>query len=290
MADPAMKGVIAVTEKNPQDMKLCSHALAFVANMCVHARAAEFITTVPLIPAILNVLKTFKLDPPVLMRGLRAMENIAFASMPVRETMKAAKCIEACLEIKERHSIRDEVVKQAQAVIDAINRTKTDLGGMVSLMPREKKTAKELFGDNKQVSSVLELSKEHKNLLLAGALLNKHSNSAASRARHIYVTQDLKWLVWKDPKKAEVDEKQKMKTFKIRSVERGRCTPNLQRKKTFGGFYAKEECAFAIMGRERTVDLETNNEQEREKWVIALQHLVAYLKEVKAQSQKFTSR
>jgi hypothetical protein len=120
----------------------------------------------------------------------------------------------------------------------------------------------ELFGEIKQVTMVEELEKHHKNLLLAGALLMKHSNKAAPRARHIYVTPDLKWLVWKDPKEP-VDPKQRMKTIKLRSVERGRATPQLQRKKLLGGFFAKEECAFAILGRERSVDLEANSEAER---------------------------
>ena len=37
--------------------------------------------------------------------------------------------------------------------------------------------------------------------------------------------------------------------FKIRSVERGRCTPQLQRKTLMGKFLAKEECSFAVLGR-----------------------------------------
>jgi len=49
-----------------------------------------------------------------------------------------------------------------------------------------------------------------------------------------------------------------MKLNKIRTVERGRYTPQLQRKK-WNRYLAKEECAFAIIGRERTVDLEASN-------------------------------
>ncbi len=53
------------------------------------------------------------------------------------------------------------------------------------------------------------------------------------------------------------------------------------------GFNAKEECAFAVVGRDRTVDLEANSEAEREEWIIALTHLVAYLKSLKEAGTKF---
>jgi hypothetical protein len=81
-----------------------------------------------------------------------------------------------------------------------------------------------------------------------------------------------------------------VQTFKMRSIERGRCTPQLLRKKMLGGFYAKEECSFAIMGRERTVDLEAQSEADREKWVDAIQALIGYLKAIKAQATKFSAR
>jgi len=147
---------------------------------------------------------------------------------------------------------------------------------------------KALGGPEKKIDG-LELPLVYKNFLLAGQLITKHSLKANPRVRHVYVTPDLKWLVWKDPRKP-VDPKQQMKTFKIRSIETGRYTDQLKRKKTFGGYYAKEECAFAVCGRERSVDLEANTEGERDQWVTALRHLVAHLKSVKQQQSQFTSR
>lgn len=62
-------------------------------------------------------------------------------------------------------------------------------------------------------------------------------------------------ILWKDPKKPADEKTPKMKLSGIRRVEKGRYTPQLQRKK-WNRYLAKEECAFAIIGRERTVDLE----------------------------------
>ena len=56
---------------------------------------------------------------------------------------------------------------------------------------------------------------------------------------------------------------------------------------SFGKFLAKEECAWAIMGRDRTVDLESPSEADRDKWIHALEMLVAYRKEIKKQASQF---
>lgn len=56
---------------------------------------------------------------------------------------------------------------------------------------------------------------------------------------------------------------------------------------SFGKYLAKEECAWAIMGRDRTVDLESPTEADRDKWIHALEMLVAYRKEIKKQASQF---
>lgn len=56
---------------------------------------------------------------------------------------------------------------------------------------------------------------------------------------------------------------------------------------SFGKYLAKEECAWAILGRDRTVDLESLSEAEREKWIHALEMLVAYRKELKRVATQF---
>jgi len=81
-----------------------------------------------------------------------------------------------------------------------------------------------------------------------------------------------------------------MKVYLIKQIEKGRSTDQLKRKNAFGKFLAKEECSFAIIGRERSIDLEASSEAEREKWVHALEILVEYKKAQKAQNSQFSSR
>jgi len=66
-----------------------------------------------------------------------------------------------------------------------------------------------------------------------------------------------------------------MAVYNIRSIDKGRVTPALKRKK-FGKHLTKDDCCFAIIGRERTVDIECDNHEDRDKWVHALRILVQY--------------
>jgi len=288
-----MKTVINATSKHISDAKFISQSLAFLANLCMHGKACEAVIPTKMIDSIHSVMRTHRLDAQLLMRALRALENIAYSSQPLRDHMKSEKVIEEVEEVKTRHNGNSDLTKQCKGVIDAILRVRTELGdsfiGMMHHHDDRKLALRQKIGEPDKRIDGLEFPLEYKNMLLAGQLIKKHSNKANPRVRHVYVTADLKWLIWKDPRK-EVDPKQRMKTFKIGSVESGRCTKQLQRKKTFGGYLAKEECSFAVLGRERSVDLEANTEAERDKWVTALRHLVAHIKANRQAASKFTSR
>ncbi len=65
MAETAMKALNTALGQHPQDMKFHNAAFAFLANLCVHARAAEAVVPTNMVHMILTSLKTFKLDPPV---------------------------------------------------------------------------------------------------------------------------------------------------------------------------------------------------------------------------------
>jgi len=78
-----------------------------------------------------------------------------------------------------------------------------------------------------------------------------------------------------------------MKVFKLKAIEKGRCTPNLQ-KKRFGKFLSKEECCFSVVGRDKSFDLETDTEKDREAWIGALTALMEFIRQQKQANKKFT--
>jgi len=211
--------------------------------------------------------------------------------MDVKEHMKRENVIPAMKKIISDNPTKDDVKRGAEAVIEAVNKVDLDISlTFTDLRPMmdKKKDAKLIFGkDDKPAVKVL--SREIRNMLLAGALLTKHSKTANPRPRHVYIDQDLKFLIWKDPKKP-VDPENKMKVFMIKQVEKGRATAQLQRKKKLGSYYAREECSFAVIGRARSVDLEASTEAERDKWVHAIETLVEYKRAQKVLNQSFASR
>jgi hypothetical protein len=224
---------------------------------------------------------------------LRALENMCFSTRDVKDHLKSCDIEVQVPKISDANSNSDDVKKACKSLLDALNRAEIDFtplpGRNLVLNAAPMKSARQLLGDDdKRDQEITDLPQWVRNLLLAGALLTKHSNSAQPRPRHVYVTTDLKFLVWKDPKKP-LHPDNKMKIFKIRSIEKGRSTPQLQRTR-FGKFLAKEECSFAILGRDRTVDLEAEREIDRDKWCEALELLVSYRKAMKKVNTQFGAR
>jgi hypothetical protein len=215
---------------------------------------------------------------------------MAYGSAAVKDHMKKEGVLQGMKEIMTKNAARDDVKKAAQAVIDALTRVDADLGNLkfTDLRPRidKKKNAKDIFGKEENLP-VKVLSREIRNMLNAGALLTKHSKTAPPRPKHVYVDADLKYIIWKDPKDKQLKQENMMKVFKIRAIDRGRCTPQLQRKSLMGKHLAKEECSFAVLGRDRSVDLEAASEAEREKWIHALETLIEYKKGQKTVASNF---
>jgi len=226
------------------------------------------------------------------MHGCKALENIAYGSQSVREYMKKEGTIQAMKQIQTDNPTRDDVKRAAQAVIDALNRVDSNYDfSPMSLMPAmDKKKAKEIFGKDEK-GPVTQLPKDVRNLLNSGALMIKHSKTAQPRKKHFYVDLELKWMIWRDPKEKQINPKNKMKVGVIKQIEKGLCTPQLQRTTLLGKKpIAREECSFAVIGRERSVDLEASSQEERDKWVHALETLVEYKRAMKLAHTQFGNR
>jgi hypothetical protein len=261
---------------------------AFLANLFVHAPVAvaaaekdNFITV------ILEAVNAHAQTPDVVMTAVKPLENMAYANQPVRDTMKACQVIESMEHFKQLNGDREDVCDALQAVINAVNRTDfafSDLAlSSFDRTPNKFLNLVDLRDKKSHIPDELpEIPPKIKNFLTAGALLLKHSRTAKPRQRHVYVTEDMKWLIWKDPKAKVVDEETRMKVFAIRTVERGRVTEQLQRKSFGGKFLANDRCCFSILGRERSVDLETSNEQDRDMWILAIEALIAHRKSIQA--------
>jgi len=214
---------------------------------------------------------------------------MAYGSMTVRDYMKKEGTIQAMKDIQTNNPTRDDVGRAAQAVIDALLRVDADLDFKpYSLMPAlEKRKLKDIFGKEEK-GPIVELPKDVRNLLNAGALMIKHSKTAPPRKKHVYVDLEFKKIIWKDPKEKGLNPKNVMKVGLIKQVEKGLATAPLQRTTLIGGKHlAKEDCSFACIGRERSIDLECQSHEEREKWVHAIEVLLEWKKGLKMQASVF---
>ena len=234
MVNKSLSLTAQAIQTHKMNVPVISHAFVFVSNICVHLEASSKVDETPIVNSMLDGMRAHRQESSVLIRACHALENIAYSTQASKDHLKNQGVIEAMNQMRDENANNDDLCIAAQSVIDAINRDETQAtkAFVSSFRPAKlgKKSAREIFGDKREDKLlVTELPTKIKNFLCAGALLKKHSNSAKPRKRHAYFTTDLKFFIWKDPKK-DVKAEQKMKVTRIRTIERGRCTPQLQRK------------------------------------------------------------
>jgi hypothetical protein len=79
----------------------------------------------------------------------------------------------------------------------------------------------------------MKMDPDIKEFLWAGQSLQKHSNTAKPRARHLFMSADCKTLCWKAAGIKDLQPSQMMKIKSIASVDTGRCSKPLQRMSMF---------------------------------------------------------
>ena len=179
MAEGSMKAVVGGFKNFQTNVKWLSPAWTYLGNLCVLScsmmfaqliavlqhrcvapAASEYIVPTGLVaPMLLTLKKNVSNDEKTLIRGLRALENMAYGSDKVKDHMKR-EGTEPCMNgIIDATPGKEEVKKAARAVIDALNRSsgKYSASALVTIKPREveKKSAKSLFGDECVLLGVL---------------------------------------------------------------------------------------------------------------------------------------
>jgi len=193
MADMTFKNSVTAFQQHSSNTKVLDGGFKFLANLCFHKTVTEMVPTVNIVPPVLTSLGIHKTEPATLIFGCKALENMAYGSVTVRDYMKKEGTIQSMKDIQTNNKARDDVRRAAQAVIDALLRVDTDVDFKpYSLMPAlEKRKVKDIFGKEDK-GPVVELPKDIRNLLNAGALMIKHSKTAQPRKKHIYCDTEFK--------------------------------------------------------------------------------------------------
>jgi len=109
-----------------------------------------------------------------------------------------------------------------------------------------------------------------------------------SDQRHVFFTNDFKYLIVKPPSQKQVQDDNKIPIYKLTGVDRGRKSSTLEKKKLIGSEYVvPEERAFVIYRGKKSLDFQTDDASSRDRWYSALQQLFEYLGEEKKKNQFF---
>jgi Armadillo/beta-catenin-like repeat len=288
MAEASLKQAESTLPTYFNNADIIAYGMAFLGNLLRFQVAAEYVQHTQIIQSIVTCAKYHLSSAHVQYKCLSPLENMAQVSANVRTSMRQSGAVELLKELKSQVP-QPDVKSAIQKLIDMLDTddSKQEAGPGGSW--------RDVFGDDVDDDDDVppeELPIEIRNMLVSGELLQKHSKTAPPRPRHVFVTDDLKWLCWKDPKKPFdfADETKRMRVYSIRGVERGRFTMQLKRKNIWGKHLAKQECAWAVLaaGKEqRSVNLECNSEADRERWVKAIDEWVRWAKWKKKNPAKF---
>lgn len=269
--------------------------LNFCRNLVICQEAGMMVTRANTVLSLLTVCQLHKEDPMVIRTACASLEAIASVNQAVRNHMKQSGVEEAMQAIKENFATNDDVVIQANNCLDAMNQ----LDKVQYIKPEKINISTEIMGKRRnkgpQKKAEVTLNPQIRNFLLAGDTLTKHSKTAQPRQRQVYFSTNLDFFIWKDPSDKKIKAENKMKVVRLVSVDKGKTTPQLQRKNYLGRPLVKDEnCAFSVVGsdvnkKRRTVDLEAKSKAERDRWVKAISALIAYTKDKRARQAVFAT-
>jgi hypothetical protein len=210
---------------------------------------------ISIIEALLTALDQHAGNPSVIEAIVVPIRNLACGGQNVRDALRAASVVTNLEELKQAYVGRRSLTLVLQDVLDAVCGADYDFFDG-SLIPP-------CAGADK--ASSREELKEPARLLREGDLFQLVSPEPRTQC-FIYITDDLKWLVWKDPRTTAARGEQYTVLAHVFAAERGfNVEPEV---KTAAN--ADEKRCFTIYGREHVITLEAPTEELCAAWVTAL--------------------
>ena len=261
----------------------------FCHNLCVHPEVAPAVIKTNAVQSLLDLMQKFREEPHLIIAACDALEAIAFGDAKTRVYMNSLDTEEAMLAVKEEFKLDDQVCIAATQVISALHKQEEAI--QVAFVPLYSAEIDTRRKEKKTEVKEVTLAPSVRNNLTGGALLKKHSKKAEPRMRQVFVTPDLQYFIWKDPRKP-IKPENKMKIVRMENITIGNTTDQLRRTSMFGKPLARDDCSFSIHGRDsdretRTVDLETTTPAERDKWVADLKALMKYTSHIMKKRAQF---
>lgn len=195
----------------------------------------------------------------LVIRGIQSLDNLASTSAEHSKIVKDAGGQEMIKEVSAAYANDNEVVQVCKSALLSMQPT----------VQRRKARPRYVFGDRNDdyKPSGEDPLREYRNMLKTGAVFTMYVNGSPQK-RHLMVKPDWKSISWKDPKKGARSE-QSLYLRDIRNVRSGLHDGHKNRRR-----HVDEKCAFSIIARATSLDLEAGTEEDRRRWVAALSALI----------------
>lgn len=265
--------------------KLVTTCMTFLANLCIVERAAEDAISTNIVASIVITTDFHIHKVKVLLKICKALKNMALAAQTLKTHLKKFGVLTSMELIIEKHpgDAPDAVGvrKAANDVIESITIHRKIISRA------DMKNVRDVFQTQDNPLELKAMGYQLRNFLVNGDVLTKYARNGGVSSRHVYVTPNLRWIVWRDPKTEVMKDGSKLKVWSLRHVDLGRCTAELRSKK-MGQWVTQAGCSFALFFRERTLSLEASTPLMAKKWVSAFNALILHHQwEKKATSARF---
>ncbi|CEO94942.1 hypothetical protein PBRA_003755 [Plasmodiophora brassicae] len=253
---------------NPETSRTATYPVlaAILGDLAQTTTGAEILLQLGFIDLQLKILAEESRHPMLVSIILESLRKLMRSSLKARADLKQKGAVRMVETLRFQHSAEARVSRAANDFLRDIESTAL--------------ASKARTGYAKPIAStdgfkLPELDQNVRLFLVAGGVLVKHCKRALPRKMNVFVSPDLRFLVWRDPG----NQKSKPRSFFLDNSDRvvaGRATPELQRQTMF---YtpAAEPLAFAVFMKDgRTLNLEAHTPALRQQWVQALREIIRY--------------
>ena len=253
---PILRGMETMKE-NSIFMNVSS---TLIGNLAVYSSASKHIVKRGGCAVCIECIKYNMEHQGVLSKLVRCIANLILTETKAYDKFIELEAIQIIQNIQNRYPHNKQIEKSSKAFIRCMKMKSVKINAEI----KESKALKDKV-DIKYIK-----------YLTSGVMMKKFCSSAKPRKRIVRLTENLEYIVLKDP-----TGKKAPKSYWIRNIDEirtGACTFTLRRT-GLGWKKAKPERCFALFtkdlsGNAKTLDLECKTIEEYQKWTIALDQVI----------------
>jgi hypothetical protein len=253
IATRGMHLILKAIHGRANDAEFLTRCFILLGHLAFHDPNLKIIAQYGGVSLIIEMLCQHADSRELVLRAVQTLDNIAMASQEHAKIVTGEGGADAVKLVMQAYVDDPEVTQVCKSALIT----------MTALETRAAKPRRNFLAGKEDEGYEGDPLAEHRNMLKSGTVMTEWSGGGPN-SKHVHITQDFQNLAWRDPKK-NVKQASTMPLRDIRIVRSGASDGHKKFNRK-----AKDNCAFSIVGRSITLDMETTSPDECKQWVAAL--------------------